>query len=227
MFCLKKAVLMLSGGPDSTALAYWVKSQGYELHTLTFNFGEKEGEAERRSAEYFARQISTSHRFISFEDTFKDFYMNGDPIHILRMGEDTMTPIKAFGAGIALSLAASYASEIGAEDLFYAVHKDDTIYRENNKEFFDIMSKAISIETGKHFTIHTPFLDKTKAEVLKVGIQLGVSVDETWSCASNSSVHCGKCAPCLARKNAFEQNGIVDSTLYSDVISESLKVAKI
>lgn len=218
---MKKAVLMLSGGPDSTSLAYWVKSQGYELHTLTFNFGEKEGEAERRSAHYIANKISDSHKFISFEGVLKDFYMTSDPIHILRMGEETNTPIKAFGAGIALSLAASYAVENEAEVLFYGVHKDDSIYKENNYGFFELMSKAISIEAGRKFEIHTPFLTKTKAEVLKLGLDLGAPMEETWSCASNSSVHCGLCAPCKKRKAAFEENKLVDNTLYSQTSTKA------
>lgn len=220
---MKKAVLMLSGGPDSTSLAYWIKKNGYELHTLTFNFGEAEGEAERRTAQYFANKISKTHKFVGFESPLEKMYPVGDPIHILRKVTDESIQVKPYGAGIAISLAASYAVEIGAKDLFYAVHKDDAIYRENNNKFFNLLSQTISIETGQNFEIHTPFLDKTKAEVLEIGNKLGVGLEETWSCASNSTIHCGTCDPCKDRQNAFKTIGLIDNTLYQErVNSESL-----
>jgi 7-cyano-7-deazaguanine synthase len=218
---MKKAVLMLSGGPDSTSLAYWIKKNGYELHTLTFNFGEAEGEAERRTAQYFANKISKTHKFVSFEAQLKEMYPAGDPIHILRKVIDDSMQVKPFGAGIALSLAASYAVDIGASDLFYAVHKDDSIYRENNNTFFRLLSEAISIETGQKFEIHTPFLDKSKAEVFKIGNELGVLLEETWSCASNSTIHCGTCEPCRERQNAFKAIDLVDNTLYQKQVNSA------
>ncbi|MBT2259800.1 7-cyano-7-deazaguanine synthase [Priestia megaterium] len=219
---MEKAVLLFSGGPDSTTLAYWIKEKGYDLNTLTFNFGEEEGEAEQRTAQYFTSELNVPHKFVSFEKVMRDFYMGDeDPIHILRKAGTNDAPIKAFGAGVAISLAASYAAEIGASHLFYAVHKDDTIFRENNKEFFQLISKAISIELGKEFTVHTPFLDKTKAEVLKIGHDFGIRLDETWSCATNSSIHCGSCAPCQDRKNAFKLNNLPDNTLYKELTSKN------
>lgn len=222
---MEKSLLLLSGGPDSTSLAYWIKQQGYELNTLTFNFGEQEGDAEKRTAKLISDHISNSHKFISFENVLRDFYMNGDdvPIHILRAPDVNLVPVKPFGAGIALSLAASYAAEIGANHLFYAVHKDDAVFRENNYEFFNLLSKAISMELGKEFKIHTPFLDKTKAEVIKIGLELGAPMQDTWSCASNSAVHCGWCDPCLYRQNAFKENNIIDSTLYANSINNTSK----
>ncbi|PLR79860.1 hypothetical protein CVD25_09575 [Bacillus canaveralius] len=218
---MEKALLLLSGGPDSSSLAYWIKQQGFELHTLTFNFGEKEGEAEKRTAKYIANHVSKTHKFISFENVLRDFYMSdGGPIHILRKAISREIQIKPFGAGIAISLAASYAAQIGANHLFYAVHKDDAVFRENNYEFFNLLSKAISIELGNEFKIHTPFLDKTKAEVLKIGFELGVPIEETWSCASNSTIHCGWCEPCKDRQHAFKDNGITDNTLYENKINK-------
>ncbi|MEC0684834.1 7-cyano-7-deazaguanine synthase [Bacillus haynesii] len=221
---MEKALLLLSGGPDSSTLAYWIRHQGYELHTLTFNFGEEEGEAEKRTSNFIAKGISKSHKFISFESVLREFYMEEDPIHILRKVITLKVPVKSFGAGIAISLAASYAAEKGINHLFYAVHKDDTIYRENNYEFFELLSKAISIDLGHEFKIHTPFLDKTKAEVLKIGLDLGVPIEETWSCASNSAIHCGWCDPCKDRQNAFKINGITDNTLYQTIHSEKSNV---
>ncbi|MGG6310045.1 7-cyano-7-deazaguanine synthase [Paenibacillus macerans] len=210
---------MLSGGPDSSTLAYWVKQQGYELHSLTFNFGEEEGDAEKQCSQFIADQVSSSHKFVDFISPMKDLYAFDDipdPIHILRKVATPYEHVRGFGAGIALSIAASYAIELGASDLFYAVHKDDTVYRENNDDFFKLISKAISIECGKGFKIHTPFLGKSKAEVLRLGAELGVPLQKTWSCATNSEIQCGTCEPCKDRRNAFIINGIEDLTLYKD-----------
>ncbi|WP_101932723.1 7-cyano-7-deazaguanine synthase [Virgibacillus dokdonensis] len=144
-----------------------------------------------------------------------------DPIHIFRKGESVITFIKSFGAGIGLSLAASYAAEIDAKHLFYGVHKDDKVFNENNREFFTLMSKAISIEIGTEFNVHTPFLEKSKAEVLKLGYDLGMPAEETWSCASNSSIHCGWCDPCQDRINAFRKTNLNDTTLYENSLVKS------
>lgn len=148
---------------------------------------------------------------------------DGDPIHIMRKAITSEIQIKPFGAGIALSLAASYAAEIGASHLFYAIHKDDAVFRENNYELFNLLSKAISIELGREFNIHTPFLNKSKAEVLKIGFELGLPINETWSCASNSTIHCGWCEPCQDRQNAFKVNGFVDKTVYENQLNKSIK----
>ncbi|USB32172.1 7-cyano-7-deazaguanine synthase [Paenibacillus sp. YPG26] len=216
---MKKAVLMLSGGPDSSTLAYLLKSQDYELHTITFNFGEQEGEAEQRYAQVIANKVSKTHRFVDFVNPMKQlygFFDIPDPIHILRKTANPREPIKNFGAGIALSLASSYAADIGADELFYAVHKDDAVYRENNIGFFETMSKAISIELGREFKIKAPLLNKTKAEVFRLAIDLGLKIEETWSCASNSVIQCGTCDPCKDRRLALMENNIDDLTVYKN-----------
>ena len=220
---MKKAVLMLSGGPDSSTLAYWLKHEGYELHTLTFNFGETEGAAERRCAKLIAEQVSKSHQFVDFSDPMAELYGKDEAVHILRKVAEPPMRVKGFGSGVAISMAASYALEMGVFDLFYAVHRDDAIYSDNCPEYFQLLSQAISMEVGRPFTIHTPFLNRTKAEVLQLAESLGVPLTDTWSCARGSQIHCGTCDPCRDRMQAFASIGINDQTTYqveasSDII---------
>lgn len=212
---MKKALVLLSGGPDSSALAYWANNEGYEVHTINLDFGEKESKAQKQVSELISKRISKSHHYVDFSKSFNDLYSSDDPIHIFRMGEDgPISSVKPFGAGIGLTLAASYALEIGADELFYGIHKDDKIFRENNPMFFNILSQAISLEAGKTFSIKTPFLHLDKFEVFNIGEQLGLDLSETWSCASNSEIQCGYCVPCKNRMDAFKSAEIVDETPY-------------
>ena len=106
--------------------------------------------------------------------------------------------------------------------IFYGIHKDDAVDKDNKIEFISLLSKAISIETGKSFSIEVPFLNKTKSEIIALGKTLNVPFEDTWSCTANNNnnyngkTHCGKCDSCIQRKEAFESNNLPDPVSYAN-----------
>ena len=206
-------MLLLSGGPDSTTLAYWLAKEGFEIETLTFEFGEREGEADRIAAQRVVSDLKTHHRHVNMHGALQQLYQTEGPIHTLR-DPDKDSCIVSFGAGYALSLAISAAQEAGIARLYYGVHVEDFSFRENTPEFFASLSRAASIYWGKPFEICTPFLQMTKDEIVKLGNSLEVPWEHTWSCTTNSQTHCGECVSCRARRQSFSNASVVDLTTY-------------
>lgn len=211
------AGLLLSGGPDSSTLAFQLASEHRPLLALTFNFGEEEGEGERRAATEIVRTLSNiEHRTIDFAGPLKALYKTADPVHVLRKMPDIDSWLAPFGSGIALALAASATAEAGFSELYYAVHQDDD-YSDNVPEYFGYLSAAISLGTGQPFAIRTPFLDMRKYEVISLGDDLGVPFALTWSCAVGSEIHCGTCLACIDRREAFAESSFEgDPTMYAE-----------
>lgn len=124
-----------------------------------------------------------------------------------------------FRNGLMLSMAASFADGLFDDDtveIYIGVHSDDAAvnaYADCSAKFIAAMSAAIRIGTYEKIHVVAPFLCQTKADVVKVGLELDAPYRLTWSCYERGEVPCGKCATCLDRARAFELNGIKDPAL--------------
>ena len=101
----------------------------------------------------------------------------------------------------------------GCDVIYYGAHKDDAAgnaYPDCSIEFHMAMTKAISIGSDKAVEVKDPFIDKTKADIVKIGTKLKVPYEKSWSCYNGGEKPCGKCGTCLDRIKAFELNGLVD-----------------
>lgn len=219
-----KVALLLSGGPDSVTLLHDLKSQGLDVVTLTFDFGEKEGGNEKKYAQEIASKLGVENHHFDFSSPLKEVYKSPNP-QFLRAGEIAMrredgtiesSNVKPFGSTIALMLAGSWAASNEISDIYYAVHADDAIYTDNKSEYFELLSAVTEACEGKTRAVrfHVPYLGITKSDVVTKGTELNVDFKDTWSCAIGGEVHCGVCSPCTSRKSAFEQAGVVDPTAY-------------
>lgn len=219
-----KAVLLLSGGPDSVTLLHDLMSQGVEVTTLTFDFGEKESLQEKEHAQRVASKLGVDNYHFDFSGPLKDFYKSPNP-QFLRAGsiivnrEDgtvESSNVKPFGSSIALMLASSWAVSNGISDIYYAVHADDAIYTDNKSEYFEQLSALTEICEGSSRAVrfHVPYLNITKSDVVRRGEELGVDFSDTWSCALGGEAHCGVCSPCDSRKSAFLKAGVADPVVY-------------
>lgn len=208
----KKAVL-ISGGPDSTVLVHDLVSTGADVVGIHLDLGDFEAEAGRLRAERVAARLGVQMVSINLSDALQQLYRKPMP-YILRAAHVAMR-VEPFGAGVALSMAASVALGVGASSLYYGVHRGDTVYKDNSPAFFEAMSTALSIDQGREFSIVTPFLDMEKSEVFARGAALGVDLADTWSCTEGSEIHCGVCLACGCREIAFRDAALGDSTAYS------------
>ena len=210
---------MLSGGPDSATAAAVAKREGYELYCISFNYGQI-ATKEIKSAQKIAEVLSTKEHHVIDISFLKELY--GPDVTAL-LDERMPMPEKfeqsvivPFRNGILLSIAAGYAATIGAEVIFYGAQGDDArFYPDCKQDFVSAISRAISLGTESKLTVKNPLADKTKAEVIKLAVELGVPLELTWSCYLNREVHCGRCESCRSRRRAFEEAGIKDPTIYA------------
>lgn len=224
-----KAMVLFSGGVDSTTcLALAVKEHGAENVTaLSIGYGQKhsrEIQAAKKIAEYYNvdwKQLDLSVIFAdsdcslltgSKEEIPKETYAD-------QLAETDGKPVSTyvpFRNGLFLASAASMALSLGCGVIYYGPHADDAAgnaYPDCSEEFNNAMNDAVYLGSGKQLRIEAPFVAKTKAEIVKTGLELGVPYELTWSCYEGGEKPCGVCGTCRDRQAAFLANGIADPLL--------------
>lgn len=222
---MKKAIVLLSGGLDSSTALYVARSQGFdELYALTFEYGQKHNR-ETDCARSLAKKAGVKeHKIVRLllnqwgGSSLTDEQMEiGDGNTERTDIPDTYVPARNM---VFLSVAASYADALGVTDIFIGVSETDySGYVDCREEFIRAMEEAVNLgtilgaEKKQRITIHAPFLHMTKAEEIRLGTSLGVDFAQTWSCYRGGEKPCGSCDSCLLRARAFRQAGIDDPTL--------------
>lgn len=220
----KKAVVLLSGGLDSTVAAYLAQSQGFDVYALSFDYGQKHSR-ETEHAKKVAKGIEAiEHKLVELKlsdwggSSLTDSALDVEDGDVTRK-DIPVTYVPARNM-VFLSVAASYAEAIEAQDIFIGVSEVDySGYVDCRQEFIDAMEAAINLgtvmgaEKNKPLNIHAPFVNKTKAEEIKLGVELGVDFSLTWSCYRGGEKPCGTCDSCLLRAKAFAEAGIEDTAL--------------
>jgi len=212
----KKAVIFLSGGPDSATVAYWAKAEGYQIFPITFKYGQI-AVKETKAAQKIAQKLGTTTKIIDLS-ALKDIFSNTTSLvnRDIPLTAEFSTPIIVpFRNAIFLSAAVAYAVTVAADKVFYGAQgSDEPFYPDCRKEFYQAFEKAAQLGTCQDITIKAPFSNLTKAQLIQEGKKLGVPFELTWSCYLDGAKHCGKCESCTNRKKAFQQTGITDPTTY-------------
>lgn len=212
----EKCVVVLSGGPDSTVVAYWAKKQGYSVHCLSFTYGQI-AEKETKHAALIAENLNAPIKIIDMSN-LREIFMGVTSLcdrNIALTSAFSQPIVVPFRNAIFLSIAVSYAAGICATKIFYGAHGSDAeFYPDCRPEFYKSLEQTAKLGTEMNIQIQAPFSNISKSELLKIGADLGVPFGLTWSCYLDKEKHCGKCESCLNRKNAFKQAGIPDPTEY-------------
>lgn len=221
---MKRAVVLLSGGLDSSVAIYLAKREGFEVYALSFDYGQKHNKEIDCAKKTVISVGAAQHNIITLQlnlwggSSLTDSKMEVEDGDVSRTDiPDTYVPARNM---VFLSVAASYAEAIGAQDIFIGVSEVDySGYVDCREEFIEAMENAINkgtvmaAEHGKKIKVHTPFINKTKAEEIKLGEELGVDWSLTWSCYRGGEKPCGKCDSCLLRAKAFAEAGVIDTAL--------------
>jgi len=127
---------------------------------------------------------------------------------------------------ILLAIAVGYAVKVGEKEVYYAAHKSDyAIYPDCRKEFVKALDTAVYLATiFDPVEIKAPFVDMTKAEIVKLGLKLGVPYELTWSCYRGEERPCLKCGTCLERTEAFLMNGVKDPALSDEEWRKAVEI---
>jgi len=220
-----KAVCLLSGGMDSSTLAYVAKSRGYEILALHVNYGQRTERKELISAKKIASLLNAE----AFVEISLDYFA--------KFGESSLTDEKIaveeydpkrelmpntyvpFRNANFLSIATSFAEAREADAIFIGVQSlDYSGYPDCRPQFIEAFQRVIDLGTKDttKITLFTPFITMTKTDILHEGLKLGVPYELTWSCYRNEGKACGTCGSCHFRKEAFAAVGKQDPIEYEE-----------
>jgi 7-cyano-7-deazaguanine synthase len=219
-------LVLLSGGVDSTtALALAVSRYGAEnVAALVIFYGQKH-KKEIAAAEHIAEYYKVKCRKIDISALFAGMACplleggNGEIPHEsydAQLKKTNGAPVATyvpFRNGLFISAAAAAAISEGCEVMIYGAHADDSAgnaYPDTSPAFNKAMAEAVYIGSGNVLRLRSPFESLNKAGVVKIGKELGVPYEMTWSCYEGGDKPCGVCGTCIDRKAAFEANGIFD-----------------
>jgi 7-cyano-7-deazaguanine synthase len=220
----KKAIILLSGGLDSITTLALAKDQGYCCYALSFNYGQRHN-AELTAARKIASAYQVKdHKIINLGlDSIGGSALTDENIAVPTSPQPGIPPTYVPARNtIFLSFALGWAEVLHLRDIFIGVNAVDySGYPDCRPEFIKAFQRLANLATkagveGEHFTIHTPLIALSKAEIIKQGIALGVDYKETVSCysADEEGRACGLCDACRLRKTGFLVAGIEDPTRY-------------
>ena len=222
---MSKAIVLLSGGLDSTTVLAIAKAHDFECYALSFDYGQKQ-RSELESAKIIANQSKVlEHRImkISLAD-IGGSALTDDEIDVPKYSESDEIPVTYVPARntIFLSFALAWAEVIDCQKIYIGVNAlDYSGYPDCRPEFIKAFEDMANLATkqsveGEKIEIKTPLISMTKAEIIQKGLSLGVDYSQTISCylANSNGEACGECDACVLRINGFNNANIKDPTFY-------------
>jgi exsB protein len=227
---MKRAVVLLSGGIDSTTTLAITLAEGYEAYALLFDYGQRhqiEMEAARRVADSLGTK---EHRLAKIDLCIFGASALTDDVDVPKNRPESeiahgipVTYVPARNT-IFLAYALAWAEVIAANDIFLGVNAIDySGYPDCRPEFIEAFENLANLATkagveGRRFHIHTPLIKFSKAEIIRKAVELGVDLSLTHSCydPSPEGLACGECDSCLLRLKGFREAGIKDPIRYAN-----------
>ena len=214
----KDAVIILSGGMDSTTMLYEYREE--IALAITFDYGSLQNARERECAIMHCQRLGIPHIIIPLQFMQQHFksslLMTPDDIPEGNYDEENMkSTVVPFRNGIMLAVACGMAENNGLKRVLIANHAGDhAIYPDCRPEFVEAMSAAMQAGTYENVTLFAPYTQLSKTDIALRGKKLGINYAETYSCYKGGEVHCGQCGTCRERREALQAAGINDPTPY-------------
>ena len=220
----KRAVVLVSGGLDSTTVLAMARAHGYACYTLSFDYGQRH-RAELLAAERVSQALGdVEHKVVHLNlDSIGGSALTDTAIDVPE--EETegipVTYVPARNT-VFLSIALGWAEVLGAHDIFIGVNAVDySGYPDCRPDYIASFEAMANLATkagveGQKISIHTPLIDLSKGDIIRQGVELGVDYAQTVSCyqATEAGEACGRCDSCRLRRQGFEQAGVADPTRY-------------
>ena len=226
---MKKAIVLVSGGVDSSTVLALVAKQGYEIYAISFNYGQKQVVELEKIKQLVKNYNVLEHKIVNID--LKNFLVSAltdDSINVPNyqqasdVGEEIPVTYVPARNTIFLSYALGFAEVKKANDIFLGVHATDySNYPDCRLEYIQSFENMANLATkagimGDRINIHAPLINMTKTEIVQLGLTMDVDYSSTISCYDPTTLgeSCGKCLACLVRLKAFEENGLEDPILY-------------
>lgn len=214
----KKAIVLFSGGLDSTTILYQAIAQGYETLALIFDYGQRHRK-EIALARSIAKKAKVQYQVVKIAMPWKGSSLLDVSMRIPKKGvqknkiPSTYVPARNI---IFLSFAASYAEAVGAQTIVIGVNAVDySGYPDCRPQFLAAFEKMLSqglkaSAEGKRIRVQAPLLHLKKSQIIRLGLKLHVPYEKTWSCYQGGDQPCGLCDSCQLRKKGFQEIGAID-----------------
>lgn len=224
-----KAVILLSGGLDSSTVLYQAKADGFECYALSFDYQQRH-RRELEAAKAIAQASGVKeHQVVSFDlRLWGGSALTDNKIELpsdrslADMGQNIPITYVPARNTIFLSFALAYAEAIGAARVYIGVNAlDYSGYPDCRPDYIQAMQEVFRLGTkqgreGESITIAAPLIDLKKTEIIQLGNSLNVPWEKTWSCYAGEKLACGICDSCRLRLAAFEELGLKDPVVYAE-----------
>ena len=218
----KDAIIVVSGGMDSTTMLYEFKDE--IALAVTFDYGSLQNAREREFAILHCKRLGIKHLIIPLEfmhQYFKSSLLGSlEDIPEGNYDEASMkSTVVPFRNGIMLAVACGLAESNGLKRVMIANHAGDhAIYPDCRPAFVEAMSAAMQNGTYEGVTVFAPYTNLSKTDIARRGAALGLDYTDTYSCYKGGEHHCGQCGTCRERRAALQEAGIEDGTIYDDIV---------
>lgn len=217
---MKKAISVMSGGLDCT-VATSVYDKDYEIHAITFDYGQKASQQEIMASRKICERMGWSHDVVDLAwlaqisnsslNTSEDIpEVTEDDLDNLDKSSETASNVWVPARNtVFTSIALSYAESIGAEIIIVGWNGEEgETFPDNSKEYMEEFNKLIDVGSPDKIRIEAPAIDLNKEEIVELGIEVGAPMELSYSCYKGEEKPCGVCESCMRRKRAFKKMGL-------------------
>lgn len=221
-----KAIAVLSGGLDCCVAAS-VYARDYDIHAITFNYGQKAFNQELKASRAICEKMGFTHSVIDLPwlaeisdstlNTSEDIpEVEINDLDDLEKSQETAESVWVPARNtVFTAIAASYAESIGAEIIIVGWDKEEAAtFPDNSKEFLESFNELFKVGSPIDIEIKAPAIDLDKDEIVKLGAEVNAPMELSYSCYKGFEKHCGVCESCMRRKRGFKKAGIEDLTHY-------------
>ncbi len=215
-----KAISVFSGGLDCT-VATTVYDKDYEIHAITFNYGQKAFKQELKASKNICEKMGWNHEVIDLPwlSKISNSSLNNEE-DIPELTEDDLDDLEKSSASasnvwvparntVFVSIALSYAESIGADIIIVGWNGEEgATFPDNSKEYMDSFNELINVGSPEKIRIEAPAINLNKEEIVKLGVDIGAPMELSYSCYKGENKPCGVCESCMRRKRAFKKIGI-------------------
>ena len=218
---MKKAISVFSGGLDCT-VATCVYDKDYEIHAITFNYGQKAFNQELKASKNICEKMGWRHEVIELPwlSKISTSSLNTDEeipevdendLDDLDKSSETASNVWVPARNtVFTSIALSYAESIGAEIIIVGWNGEEgETFPDNSKEYMDEFNELISVGSPDKIRIEAPAINLNKEEIVELGVEVGAPMNLSYSCYKGGDEPCGVCESCMRRKRAFKKIGII------------------
>lgn len=223
-----KAISVLSGGLDSTVATAYFKDQ-YQIHAVTFNYGQKSAEMEIKSSQVICEIMGMEHTVIELpwlaalgnsaltsQEEVPQLGM--DQLDDQELCDQTARKVWVPGRNIVFTaIATSFAEAEGASAIIVGWDEEEAAtFPDNSQEFLEAFNQVLEVGSLDEIEIKAPLINLNKTEIVELGDEVEAPLSLSYSCYMGGEEHCGTCESCMRRKRAFYKSGVVDYTRYLD-----------